>query len=68
VVSQIVVTFKDEQLVPSNSKMLLKFDQSAHIFVVVSNVVKQGDYSFTMNCCLDCLVACVHSVCTKPVY
>ena len=65
-VSQIVVSLKNEQLIASDSKMLLKFDQSAHVFMVVSNVIQQGDYAFAVHCCLDCLVACVHRVFTEP--
>ena len=46
----------------------LQSNQTGDVFVVLSQMVQQGDNLLTEDCCLYCLVACVHRMWAETIW
>lgn len=62
-----IVSFKPEQELTSLHEQSLHSDDRSSVFVVHTQMVQLSNYFLTQDGCLDCLIANVHCMFSKPI-
>ena len=67
-VGQVILHFDPEHGLSPHCELFLKADKCTDILVIGSNVIKQCDNSFTVNCGLNSGIATIESMFTKHMF